>query len=149
MTADCQNIAIVGSRDFSWPELVALFVETLPEGTVVVSGGAPGVDTIAEQAARRLGLEVVVFQADWKRFGRKAGPLRNTQIVAAADQVVAFWDGASRGTLNTVMQAVRAGKHVLVYGSDGNEVPVDVALAAAERLGVITAMQKAGEQANT
>lgn len=143
-----EAIGIVGSRDFPWSEVVVAFVGSLPDDTLVVSGGAPGVDTIAEQAARQRGLDVIVFPADWKGLGRKAGPIRNGQIVAAADHVVAFWDGASRGTLDTVAQALRAGKPVVVYGSDGNEVPVDVALTAAEQLSVITAMRKTGGQAD-
>jgi hypothetical protein len=56
-----------------------------------------------------------VYQANWDRLGRKAGPLRNAHIVANADRVVAFWDGKSRGTLNTVVQADRAGLPIEVF----------------------------------
>ena len=97
-------------------------------------------DTIAERAARRCGLAVEVFPADWSQFGHSAGPRRNAQIVAAAGEIVAFWDGTSRGTLNTVLQAVRAGKAVTVYGDAGQVVSLEDALAAAERLGVVAAM---------
>ncbi len=46
------RIAIVGSRGLPRPDLIEAFVASLPAGTVVVSGGARGVDTVAEQAAR-------------------------------------------------------------------------------------------------
>lgn len=144
-----EAVGVVGSRDFPWPDLVVALVSSLADGTLVVSGGAPGVDTIAEQTARQRGLDVLVFPANWERFGRKAGPIRNAQIVAVADTVIAFWNGVSRGTLNTVAQASRAGKPVVVYGSNGNEVPLDMVLATAEQRGIIAALRQTdGGQTN-
>ncbi len=75
--------------------------------------------------------------ADWDRLGRKAGPIRNAQIVFNADRVVAFWDGKSRGTLNTVVQADRAGLPVELYDSNGGRVPIGLWREAAARLGVV------------
>jgi hypothetical protein len=119
------RIAIVGSRDFPRRDLVEQFVGALPAGSIVVSGGARGVDSFAEEAARRRGLEVRVLRADWDRLGAKAGPIRNSELVANADRVVAFWDGKSRGTLDTVGKALAAGLPVEVYGVDGEPVPAD------------------------
>ncbi len=135
-----QRIAIVGSRAYPEPSAVQRFVSELPAGTVVVSGGASGVDTWAEEAAYDRDLQTVVFPADWERHGRAAGPIRNAQVVDFADEVVAFWDGASRGTLNTVVQAVRKGNIVRVIGPDGRDIPLDEVVAAAERLGVVAAV---------
>lgn len=137
------RIAIVGSRAYPRPSVVETFVAGLPAGAVVVSGGAPGVDSIAEHAARQRGLKVMVFRADWERLGRKAGPLRNAEIVARADRVAAFWDGRSRGTLNTIVQAVRAGKPVEVFDREGSPVPIEEALRAAEERGVVAAIAAA------
>src|SRR3546814_6456627 len=69
-------IAIVGSRSYPRPDLVQAYVAGLPGGCVVVSGGAPGVDSVAEAAAKAAGLETVVFHADWESLGRRAGPIR-------------------------------------------------------------------------
>lgn len=135
-----RRIAIVGSRDYPAADLVRAYVEQLPRDSVVISGGATGVDSWAVEVAQTCGLPVEVFPADWARLGRKAGPLRNGQIVAAADRVVAFWNGRSRGTLNTIVQGVRAGRHVIVYGPDGAEVGIQEALDSAEALGVIAGM---------
>ena len=137
--------AIVGSRSYPRSDVVEAFVAALPAGTVVVSGSAPGVDSIAEHAAKARGLEVTVFPADWDRHGRKAGPIRNAEIVAGADRVVAFWDGRSRGTLNTVVQAVRAGRPVEVFDAEGQPVPIEVALRAAEERGVMAGINAAGD----
>jgi hypothetical protein len=79
----------------------------------------PGVDQAAILAARALGLETAVHPADWKHEGRRAGPLRNTQIVADCHRLVAFWDGASRGTADSIRKAIGAGRQVGVYDAKG------------------------------
>ena len=81
----------------------------------VVSGAARGVDSIAAAAAREVGLAVREFPADWAHLGRGAGFVRNRAIVEAADVVVAFWDGRSRGTAHTIGLAREAGRRVVVY----------------------------------
>lgn len=123
------KIAIVGSRDFPNMQLVIDYVKGLPPGTIVVSGGARGVDRTAAVTAHEAGLVVVEYRADWTK-GKGAGFERNRLIVAQADRVVAFWDGQSRGTLDTIEKARKAGKPVqvatpvagskaLAWGTDG------------------------------
>jgi len=113
------KVAVVGSRDYRRLDLVRSFVAGLHADTVVVSGGARGVDTEAEEAAEARGLEVVVLEPEWDRLGRAAGLIRNKDIVNAADRVVGFWDGASRGTVHSLRLAVKSGKPVLVFGPTG------------------------------
>lgn len=123
---DTIRVAIVGSREYPDLELVRQFVRKLaakyPRATVV-SGGAQGVDQAAEAQAGRLGLKTLIFPADWDRYGRSAGFRRNTTIVEHADVVVAFWDGQSRGTLDTTAKAIIAQKKLFVYDSQGNLLP--------------------------
>lgn len=104
------NVAIVGSRDYSNLEAVRAYVQSLPKDTVIVSGGARGVDSVAEQEARKCGLKVLIFPAEWEKYGKSAGYRRNVDIVTAADQVVAFWDGESRGTQHSINLARAQGK---------------------------------------
>lgn len=105
-------VAIVGSRDFPDLDAVRRYVCALPPGTVVVSGGARGVDRVAEDEARSRGLVVQVYPADWQKYGRRAGAVRNKLIVDRCTRVVAFWDGASPGTQITIRMAKAAGKPV-------------------------------------
>lgn len=142
-----KHIAIIGSRNFPEPGPVAAFVTCLPADTVVVSGGAPGVDSFAEEAAKANGLETLIFPADWDGLGRQAGPIRNAQIVAQADRVVVFWDGASRGTLNTVLLATRAGLPVEVYDGEGVSIALDRVLRVAEERSVLVAIEAAEARA--
>lgn len=114
------RIAIVGSRTYPRMDLVIDYVaRDLPENAVVISGGARGVDTVAVAEARACGMETVVHKADWDTHGKKAGFLRNQTIVDDAHAVVVFWDFQSRGTLDTIRKAIRAGKLAWVRNAEG------------------------------
>jgi hypothetical protein len=96
------RLAIVGSRGFAELDRVRDYVAKLHPKCTVISGGARGVDTVAELAARARGLAVEVFHADWEGAGRRAGLLRNRRIVESCEELVAFWDGRSPGTRNSL-----------------------------------------------
>lgn len=114
------RVAVVGGRDFQPLQLVWDFVQALPQDATVVSGGAQGVDSAAEEAAKISDLKVVTFLPDWNKHGKRAGYLRNVQIVQAADVVVAFWDGASKGTKLSLDIGLKAKKPVLVVSPEGD-----------------------------
>ncbi len=98
------KLAVVGSRGFDNYEILKTVIDeirTAYEITTIVSGGAVGADTFAEQYAEENGIEMVVFPAEWKRFGKKAGFLRNNTIWSNSDIGVAFWDGKSKGTAHS------------------------------------------------
>lgn len=109
------KIAIVGSRDFPNLDDVREYIRRLPEGTVIVSGGARGVDAVAEETAKECGFQTMIFPADWKTFHKSAGFRRNVDIVTAADKVVAFWNGRSNGTRHSISLAKEQGKQLEVY----------------------------------
>jgi len=116
------NVAIVGSRSFEdYARLTKCVEEVLAERGIlmsevqVISGGAVGAVTLAERYSREvLGKEPHIFAADWKQFGRSAGPKRNDEIVEAADLVIAF-PGKGRGTWNTIYLAWKKGIPVDVF----------------------------------
>ena len=105
------RIAIVGSRNFSDIDAVRRYVLDLPKDTEIVSGGAQGVDSAAVSMGIQRNLKCSVCLPDWDTYGKSAGIIRNQQIVDAADMVVAFWDGESKGTLNTIERALKA-RHI-------------------------------------
>lgn len=140
-----ERVAIVGSRRFPALWLVRAFIADLPPGTIVVSGGASGVVTAAAEAAKDRSLSVVEYHADWDGLGRKAGPIRNHRIVMDADRIVAFWDGVSRGTLNSVRIAHDLGKPVQIIDADGQAVTLTQALSAASALKVRGAITDTSE----
>jgi len=95
-------------------EAVCAEVRRLPAGTVVVSGGARGVDKMAASEADAVGLVTVTVHPPWNAKGRAAGPIRNAVIERISDRCIAFWDGQSPGTLDTINRFVKAEKRYRV-----------------------------------
>lgn len=92
-----KRVAVVGSRRFHDYELLERTLKPyLP--FVLISGGAPGADELAEKFARNYDLEVIIHYPEWRKYGRKAGMLRNTFIVRDCEFLIIFWDGHSKGT---------------------------------------------------
>ncbi len=81
----------------------------------VVSGCALGVDTYGIRWAEERGLPVMRYPADWDKHGKSAGILRNIQMAAVADALVALWDGESPGTRHMVQEADKRGLRVYIH----------------------------------
>jgi len=116
--------AIIGSRGFNNYVGLSRVLSEYPI-TRIVSGGAVGADTLGAEWSDAQGLpEPIIFLPDWTRYGRAAGPIRNQDIVDAADFVVAFWDGKSRGTRSALRYAKKVGKpaHVWLYDAETFEI---------------------------
>ena len=79
-----------------------------------MSGGARGIDTCAAEFARAHGLKLTEFLPDYARYGKGAPIVRNKQIAEYADEVLAFWDGKSRGTLSVIKYCEKIGKRCSV-----------------------------------
>jgi len=111
-----KRIAIVGSRNYPDKEhmmkTAAVYCQHAAE---IISGGARGPDRWAEELARVLRKPMKVLKPNWRKYGVSAGPRRNQQIVDACDVVIAFWDGESRGTADTIAKARAAGKPVFEF----------------------------------
>ena len=109
------KLAIIGSRSIQNVD-IAPYLSGVDE---IVSGGAVGVDACAAAYAKQNGIPLTVFLPDYNRYGRVAPFVRNRQIVAYADAVLAFWDGGSHGTLSVIRYAKKIGKPCTVIAPDG------------------------------
>ena len=124
------KILICGSRDFNNYEYLKNAVNrhvednksNFPDDEIeIVSGGARGADTLAERYAKENGFKLKVFPADWDAHGKKAGILRNEEmahyLAISVDkcEVIAFWDGSSRGTANMINTAKEFGLVFSIY----------------------------------
>lgn len=97
------KIAIIGSRDFTDKSLLNKTLEPYkPKITYIVSGGAHGADTLGEEWAKENGIETQIFYADWDKHGKRAGFIRNVDIIENCDGCIAFWDGESKGTKHSI-----------------------------------------------
>ena len=116
-------VGIVGCRHYENYKVVEahLLAWEKKHGPIarVVSGGALGVDTLAETFASKHGKPLTVYKAKWRGkwggYDKSAGPKRNALIVAAVNHLIAFPSVTSRGTLNTIKQAEDAKIPTTVY----------------------------------
>lgn len=106
------KIAIIGSRNLRATNLERY----LPKDTTeIVSGGARGIDTCAREYALAHGLKLTEFLPDYDRYGRRAPLVRNDEIISYSDEIVAFWDGQSRGTKYVIDHCKKVNKKVTVH----------------------------------
>lgn len=115
------RVLVCGDRDWSDEEKIHRILSRFDPNTVIIHGACSGADTIADNIARTIGLNVIPFPADWD-LGHKAGPIRNARMLSEGkpDLVIAFHDSidTSKGTKNMVAQATKAGVKTVVYMSD-------------------------------
>jgi hypothetical protein len=83
--------------------------------TEIVSGGSKGVDESAERIAAEKAISLRRFPANWREFGRSAGPRRNLEMSIYADALIAIWDGKSPETQHMIEAMKKAGKPVYVH----------------------------------
>ncbi len=116
------NLIIAGGRDFTDYELMCNSFDfsvcwEFGEVGCVFSGCAKGADTLGERLALERGIRISKFPAQWDYHGKKAGVIRNEEMAEWADGLLAFWDGASRGTKHMIDYAKSQGLivHVVNY----------------------------------
>ena len=114
-----KRVVIAGSRNFNDYELFSSVVDKCLSrirheyDIIILSGHCSGADMMAERYAQENGFELEVFPADWS-LGRKAGPLRNKQMVDIADYAIAFPSGG-RGTQSLINFAKQKGIPTKIY----------------------------------
>ena len=106
------KLAIIGSRELYIDEPDKFITKCV---TALVSGGARGIDTCARDYARENGLKMIEYFPDYKKYGRSAPLKRNILIIEEADQVLAFWDGKSRGTKFVIDKCKEMNKPIICY----------------------------------
>lgn len=104
---------IAGSRSFKDYELLKDFLDGMQTTdsriSEVVSGCAAGADKLGERWAEENGIPIKPFPADWEGLGKQAGFRRNEKMDDYAEQLVAFWDGVSRGSKHIIKTAINKG----------------------------------------
>ena len=108
------TIVIGGCRNFNdrsvvfqcLDEYLKLYKNT--SEIIFLSGHCSGVDLLAEEYAKQYHYKLKIFPAEWGKYGRAAGSIRNKTMVEKSDVVIAFWDGKSRGTKNLIELAKKS-----------------------------------------
>lgn len=116
------KLAIIGGRDFGDYDLLRRtisrhfweFGNPFFLVTEIVSGGAKGADSLGTRFAREQDLKLTEYLPDWEKYGKRAGFIRNEDIIKNSDFVLAFWDSVSKGTGNSLSIAKRLKKPTLI-----------------------------------
>ena len=109
------RVGVIGSRGFDNYDLVCQELNPIKNDIdIIVSGGAKGADTLGEKWAKENNVNTLIFKPDWNKWGKRAGFIRNKDIVDNSDYVIAFWDGSSPGTLSSIKLCKKAGRKIKI-----------------------------------
>jgi hypothetical protein len=107
------KVAVIGSRSFTDYELMKKTLSAITI-TEIISGHAMGADSLGEKYAIENNIPTKIFYPDWEKYGKKAGFIRNTDIINEAELVIAFWDGTSKGCGDSIEKAKKLNKKILI-----------------------------------
>lgn len=111
---------VAGSREgVTFEDVVDAWNECPWQITCVVSGCASGVDSFGEEIAKKNNIPIDPYPADWTKYGKAAGPIRNKLMAENAEALLAIWDGQSKGTLDMIKTAQKMKLKVWVYTTKG------------------------------
>jgi len=115
------KIVVCGGQDFTdYPflcETLDKYIQTHAQGrkVIIIEGEARGADLLAKKYAKERGLEWLPYPAAWTKLGLGAGMIRNREMWRDGDRGVAFWDGRSPGTRDSIACARRLRKPVEIF----------------------------------
>lgn len=117
------RVIIAGTRDlknylFVKYNLLVLFKFLKKKSgdiTEILCGDCRGADKLGEKFAKQFKIPVKHFPADWDKYGKKAGYIRNAEMAKQADVCILFWDGKSKGTAMMKDLAEREGLEVYTF----------------------------------
>ena len=117
------KVIIAGTRDFNDYAFLKKNVDYFLQGInphneeiEIVSGNARGADKLGERYAKEHNLPLKLFPANWDKYGKRAGYLRNQEMANYSDVLIAFWDEKSKGTKHMIDIAKKQDLTVIVVG---------------------------------
>jgi hypothetical protein len=119
------KVVVCGDRKWLNISIIEKRLLELPSDTIIVQGECSGADILAKNVAREIGLDVVGFYANWNKYGKSAGPIRNIKMLNTGPKlVIAFHDDLqkSKGTKHIVTEARKRGIEVEVIGNSVSQM---------------------------
>ncbi len=108
------KMAVIGTKKFTDFNFLSTTLKKIPNIELIISGGAPGTDTLAKKYAIQNEIEFLEFPPEYKKFGDKAKHIRDKLIVEECDEIIAFWDGECEGTKYTMNYAKQLKKPIKI-----------------------------------
>ena len=115
-----KRVVIAGCRDYYNYDEAKKYIDYClsnirkENDIIIVSGCASGADALGERYAKENGFNIEKHPADWKTYGKSAGPRRNKQMAEITDYVICFWDEKSNGTKSMIDYAIKYNKPIKV-----------------------------------
>lgn len=115
-----KQIVVAGCRDFNDYKIAKEYIDFCISDIkkkytlIFISGGCSGADSLGERYAKENGYRLKIYPANWKKYGKAAGPKRNKQMALDCDYVICFWDGKSRGTKSMIDYARQFNKPIKI-----------------------------------
>ena len=105
------NLLIVGSRSIKNFDLTP----HIPcQTALIISGGASGIDTLAEEYADKHSIPKKIIKPQYNIYGRGAPIKRNEEMIDMADEILVIWDGVSKGSDYTIKYAKKKNKNIKI-----------------------------------
>ena len=111
------KIVIAGSRTITNYDVVKSAIEQsgwLNDITMIVSGCAKGVDTLALEYADNFDITTSEFEADWDKHGKSAGHIRNVEMAHYGQRLIAIQEKESTGTAHMIKTMARLNKPIFL-----------------------------------
>lgn len=119
------KVAIVGSKSISNENLINNYISEcltdLSNIDLIISGGAKGVDTIAELFAKNHNIKTKIFYPNWEKYGRQADLIRNSDIISKCEICIIIWDGESLCTKNDIDLCTEMRKPCYIFNVQKNK----------------------------
>ena len=115
-----KRVVIAGCRDYNNYDEAKRYIDFYLSETrkqnqiIIISGMANGADKIGEMYAKENVFKVERYPAEWGKYGKSAGPIRNRQMAEACDFVICFWNGDSPGTRSMIELAKKYDKPIKI-----------------------------------
>jgi len=108
------KLIIAGSRNLqlNYQDINGLIGIFRLNPSEIVCGGCQGIDEAGKEWGVIFNYPVITFNADWKKFGIAAGPIRNKEMALYADELLLIWDGKSKGSFNMLNQMKKINKPI-------------------------------------
>lgn len=121
------NLIVAGGRDFEDYEVVNEILLKVLEtcnssyySLNIVCGMASGADLLGKRFGEFHNLNILEYPANWSKYGRKAGYIRNVEMSKVADSAIVFWNGISKGSKMMIDIMKTSNKPVSVFDYRGN-----------------------------
>lgn len=114
------RVIVAGSREINVTveQLSIIMIDSGFAPSMIISGNARGADKLGEDWAKLHDIQCEKYPANWDKYGKRAGLLRNEYMASKADALIALWDGNSRGTKHMIETMQKLKLPIFIWRSD-------------------------------